>query len=199
MNAGEQNAGERTEGERTEGAGASAGVAPVPCANHPKRETYVRCSSCGKPICTDCMVYSPVGIKCKECARLPRSARLVFGPDRWVRSIAAAVLGGAVVGSIYYFLLSAVGFFFLAFLIGAGVGYVMGELVLRAAKYHRGVEPAAIAVAGTVWAFFFPPVLAAVARFGLSLNVVVFGFSRGAVVNWLVMAVAGYFAWQRVR
>lgn len=145
------------------------------------------------------MVYSPVGIKCKECARLPRSARLIFGPDRWVRSVAAAIVGGAVVGSLYYFLLSAVGFFFLAFLIGAGIGYVMGELVLRAGKYYRGVEPAAIAVAGTVWAFFFPPILSAVLRFGLSIDVVVFGFSRGAVVNWLVMAVAGYFAWQRVR
>ncbi|MCA1791744.1 MAG: B-box zinc finger protein [Thioalkalivibrio sp.] len=174
-------------------------IAPLACANHPKRETYVRCSSCGKPICTDCMVYSPVGIKCKECARLPRSARLVFGPDRWIRSIAAATAGGAVVGSFYYLLLSAVGFFFLAFLIGAGVGYVMGELVLRAAKHHRGVEPAAIAVAGTVWAFIFPPVLSAALRFGLSLDAVLFGFSRGAVVNWLVMAVAGYFAWQRVR
>lgn len=186
-------------GDHEESSGTPTEPAPLWCANHPKRETYVRCSSCGKPICTDCMVYSPVGIKCKECARLPRSARLAFGPDRWTRSVAAAIVGGAVVGSLYYFLLSAVGFFFLAFLIGAGIGYVMGELVLRAGKYYRGVEPAAIAVAGTVWAFIFPPVLSAVLRFGLSIDVVVFGFSRGAVVNWLVMAVAGYFAWQRVR
>src|SRR5665811_648784 len=174
-------------------------IAPLTCVNHPKRETYVRCSSCSKPICTDCMVYSAVGIKCKECARLPRSARVAFGPDRWARSVATALVGGAVVGFVYYFLLSAVGFFFLAFLIGAGIGYVMGEMVLRAARFYRGVEPAAIAVAGTIWAFIFPPVLSAVLRFGLSIDVVVFGFSRGAVVNWLVMAVAGYFAWQRVR
>lgn len=184
--------------EEENGAGTAPPAARV-CANHPKRETYVSCSTCGKPICPDCMVYSPVGIKCKECARLPRSARVVFGPDRWARSLAAALVGGGVVGFVYYLLLSAVGFFFLAFLVGAGIGYVIGEMVLRAARFYRGVEPAAIAVAGTIWAFVFPPVLSAVVRFGLSVDVVVFGFSRGAVINWLVMAVAGYVAWQRAR
>jgi len=178
---------------------AEGGSSPVTCANHPGRETLVRCSSCDKPICTDCMVYSPVGIKCRECARLPKSARLTFGPDRWVRAGAAAILGGGAVGFVYYLLLSAVGFFFLAFLIGAGIGYVIGELVLRSVRHLRGKEAASMAVLGTVWAFVAPPVLSAVLRFGLSFDVVVFGFSRGAVVNWLVMAVAGYVAWQRAR
>ena len=41
------------------------------CYRHPKTETAVRCSSCGRPICTDCMVFAPVGIKCPECAGVP--------------------------------------------------------------------------------------------------------------------------------
>ncbi|MBU2601586.1 MAG: hypothetical protein KKA32_05385 [Actinobacteria bacterium] len=159
----------------------------------------MRCSSCAKPICTDCMVYSAVGIKCRECAKLPRSARLAFGPDRAVRTVAAALLGGTIVGFVYYLLLFAVGFFFLAFFIGAGIGYVIGELVLRAGKYYRGWESAAIAVGGTVWAFLFPPFLTAVLRFGLSFDVVVFGLSGQSVIHWLVMAIAGYVAWQRNR
>ncbi len=38
------------------------------CYRHPRTETSVACSSCGRPICTDCMVFAPVGIKCPECA-----------------------------------------------------------------------------------------------------------------------------------
>jgi membrane associated rhomboid family serine protease len=38
------------------------------CYKHPKRETGVECSSCGRPICTDCMTPSPVGMRCPECA-----------------------------------------------------------------------------------------------------------------------------------
>ncbi|MHB0981379.1 MAG: B-box zinc finger protein [Thermoleophilia bacterium] len=179
--------------------GGDGGIVPATCANHPGRETLVSCSSCGKPLCTDCMVYSPVGIKCRECARLPKSARLAFGPDRWARAAAAAVIGGGAVGFVYYLLLSAVGFFFLAFLVGAGIGYVITEIVLRSVRHLRGKETALMAVLGTIWAFVAPPVLTAVFRFGLSFDVVVFGFSRGAMVNWLAMAVAGYVAWNRAR
>jgi membrane associated rhomboid family serine protease len=38
------------------------------CYRHPRAETAVSCSNCGRPICTDCMVFSAVGIKCPECA-----------------------------------------------------------------------------------------------------------------------------------
>lgn len=41
------------------------------CYRHPGRETAVSCSSCGRPICTECMVFAPVGIKCPECAGTP--------------------------------------------------------------------------------------------------------------------------------
>jgi membrane associated rhomboid family serine protease len=38
------------------------------CYRHPNQETAVTCSSCGRPICPDCMVFAAVGIKCPECA-----------------------------------------------------------------------------------------------------------------------------------
>lgn len=37
------------------------------CYKHPNRETNVSCSNCGRPICTDCMTPSPVGMRCPEC------------------------------------------------------------------------------------------------------------------------------------
>jgi membrane associated rhomboid family serine protease len=45
------------------------------CYRHPGTETAVSCSNCGRPICTDCMVFSAVGIKCPECAGRPAAAK----------------------------------------------------------------------------------------------------------------------------
>jgi membrane associated rhomboid family serine protease len=39
------------------------------CYRHPKRETGVSCSSCGRPICPDCMTPTSVGMRCPECSR----------------------------------------------------------------------------------------------------------------------------------
>jgi membrane associated rhomboid family serine protease len=38
------------------------------CYRHPSRETGVSCSNCGRPICTDCMTTTSVGMRCPECS-----------------------------------------------------------------------------------------------------------------------------------
>ncbi|MFL5899103.1 MAG: rhomboid family intramembrane serine protease [Solirubrobacterales bacterium] len=48
------------------------------CYRHPDRETRVSCSSCGRPICPECMTPTPVGMRCPECAS-PRT-RVVRNP-----------------------------------------------------------------------------------------------------------------------
>jgi membrane associated rhomboid family serine protease len=47
------------------------------CYRHPNRETGVRCSNCERPICPDCMISTPVGMRCPECARQRTRARTV--------------------------------------------------------------------------------------------------------------------------
>ena len=37
------------------------------CYRHSDRETGVRCARCGRPICAECMVSTPVGVRCPEC------------------------------------------------------------------------------------------------------------------------------------
>ena len=41
-------------------------AAAMRCYRHPDRETYVSCSECGRPICTECMTPAPVGQRCPE-------------------------------------------------------------------------------------------------------------------------------------
>jgi membrane associated rhomboid family serine protease len=48
---------------------AAAAPATQTCYRHPGRQTAVQCSSCGRPICPDCMTPTPVGMRCPECSR----------------------------------------------------------------------------------------------------------------------------------
>ncbi|HEU4393412.1 MAG TPA: rhomboid family intramembrane serine protease [Solirubrobacterales bacterium] len=52
------------------------------CFRHPDRETGVSCSSCGRPICPDCMTPTPVGMRCPECARQRTKVVRGTGGDR---------------------------------------------------------------------------------------------------------------------
>ena len=51
---------------------------PQTCYRHPNRETGVSCSSCGRPICPECMTPTPVGMRCPECSR--QRTRVVRNP-----------------------------------------------------------------------------------------------------------------------
>ena len=46
------------------------------CYRHPKRETGVSCSNCGRPICPECMTSTSVGMRCPECARQTTKVRV---------------------------------------------------------------------------------------------------------------------------
>ena len=171
-----------------------------PCANHPDRMTYVTCSSCGKPLCPDCMVFSAVSIKCRECAKMPRSSRVSLKSHLLLAAAAAGLGAGTAVGFAYYYILGAGRFFFLIFFIAAGIGWLVGEAVIRASGHYHGVRTAVIAAASTVWAFVIPPLFSVFLNMGFSWSSIVFGFTRmTGIINWIVMAVAAYFAWRRNR
>ena len=50
------------------------------CANHPTRETVLRCNRCEKLICTECAVLTPTGYRCRECVRAQQK---VFDSAVW--------------------------------------------------------------------------------------------------------------------
>jgi hypothetical protein len=162
------------------------------CYRHPGRETNVSCSDCGRPICTDCMVYSAVGIKCPECAKLPRSALVRMKPDRAARAVAAALLGGAAMG-FGILLLQGLGLFF-ALILGYLIGIGMGELVLSASGRFRSPTTGWIAIGGCLWAYLFPYLLA----LGVDVGAVADSLGRAPFVV-LGAAIAAYVAWGRTQ
>ncbi len=128
---------------------------PMHCYRHPKRETRVSCATCGRPICTECMVATDVGIKCPDDARLPRGARAgVMKTNQVLRSILAGV-GVAIAGipvAYVLFLLP------LTLLLSAAAGYGAGTLINRAGGRNGG--PVAIAISVVAAAVPFLVVLA---------------------------------------
>ena len=52
-------------------------AAAMRCYRHPDRETYISCSECGRPICTECMTPAPVGQRCPEHSGKPQGTRRV--------------------------------------------------------------------------------------------------------------------------
>lgn len=125
------------------------------CYRHPKRETRVSCATCGRPICTDCMRQTEVGIKCPDDARLPRGARAgVMKSGQIVRSLLAGI-GVAIVGFFVVWAIFEIRFFTLIF--SALAGYGAGTLIHRAGGRNGG--PVAMAISGVAVAAAYAPFL----------------------------------------
>jgi hypothetical protein len=127
------------------------------CYRHPDRETRVSCATCGRPICTECMVQTEVGIKCPDDARMPRGARAgVMKRNQIVKSFLAGVAVALIGAVVVYFVLPEIGF---GRLILSGLaGYFAGMFVHRAGGRNGG--PLAMAISGIAVALAFVPSLA---------------------------------------
>ena len=68
------------------------------CYRHPNRETRVSCSSCGRPICPECMTPTPVGMRCPECANQRtevRRGQAAYEPSGYTATIVLIALNVA--------------------------------------------------------------------------------------------------------
>jgi hypothetical protein len=156
----------------------------VYCANHPRVETAVSCASCGKPICPDCMVQAPVGIKCADCARQPRSARVSLRPRRAAQAVGASLGIGTAVGVLLAFG-GTTGLGFFTFILGWVVGLLIGRATLRASGYYRDSSTGWIAAAGGAWAFVCPAVVIAIAGgSGARVGVQILGLAIAAFIAY---------------
>jgi hypothetical protein len=112
------------------------------CARHPNTETVLRCGRCETPICSRCMVMSPVGARCPTCAQVKRFS-LLLKPAELARAVgfglAVAIIGTVIVTIVAQFGLALIGF--------AVVGFGVSEAVAVGANRKRVAALAPIAVA----------------------------------------------------
>ena len=104
------------------------------CAVHPNKETSLRCITCDRLMCVDCVVRTPVGYRCKQCAR--QQDDKFFNATAADYLIIAAII--AVLSGIAAALLGRIGMIFILLIIGFPLGGVISEAALRATKRRRG-------------------------------------------------------------
>jgi hypothetical protein len=143
----------------------------VYCARHPQVETYLRCGRCNTPICPRCLVQTPVGARCRDCANVSRLPTFNVTPVFFARGMTAALVSGIGVGVLWAFFTGGVSFggFFLIF-IGVGVGWAVSESVSLATNRKRGLGLQVCAVLGVALAYLVHEAIApgtAIVRFDL--------------------------------
>ena len=117
------------------------------CATHPDVETELGCSRCGKPICGRCLVHTPVGARCRECANVRRIPTYNLAGATLVRGAAGAVCAGVGLGAVWGFF-NPLTYFFFGIVAGLVIGYAAGEAVSLATNRKAGPPLQAMAVAG---------------------------------------------------
>lgn len=119
--------------------------AALRCANHPDRETTLRCNRCEKPICTKCAILTPVGYRCRECVR---GQQAVFETAQPLDFVVAAVIS-AVGAGVGVAVLNILGFW--GFFVAPVAGGALAEIVRLATRRRRGLRlPLVAAVSGAV-------------------------------------------------
>lgn len=94
--------------------------------------TRLRCSRCGKPICPHCMVSSPVGYRCQQCASGRPNPMYQTSTPLFLRALGLGFVVSVAVGVLWGFYPAWE--FYLALLLGFGTV----EAMAWASRYRRG-------------------------------------------------------------
>lgn len=160
------------------------------CATHHAVETELACGRCGKAICPRCLVYTPVGARCRQCANVRRLPQYNLSASFLARGAGASLVTGAVLGALWGVLLPFGVSFFFGLLLGLGLGYVIGEAVSIATNRKVGPILQGLAVAGVVVAYLAHAAVLTSSLKGVSFHDVVTRDNFGYVVVILAAVVA---------
>jgi MFS family permease len=116
------------------------------CAVHPDRETSLRCNKCGRYMCADCAVPTPVGYRCKQCVRQHEDR--FFTASQYDYIIIAAICAGLSAAGGY--IATMIGILLILIIVAIPIGSFIAELALRATQRRRGRYSAQIGAAGAV-------------------------------------------------
>ena len=112
---------------------------PTFCPRHPRVETRLACGKCEEFICPECLVHTPVGARCPDCANVRKLPTYERGTPTYLKAVGVGVVLAAVIGAVWGFL-----FFeilrvpFLPWIATIGVGYLIGEGISASVNRKRG-------------------------------------------------------------
>jgi len=117
------------------------------CEVHPDRETALRCNKCGRYMCPECAVQTPVGYRCRECVR-QHEDKFFRGTQNDDLKVLAVCGGLMLIGGAIF---SAIGLgLFLGLIAGFPAGGAISQVALRFTERRRGRYSGEIGAAGAV-------------------------------------------------
>ena len=124
------------------------------CATHPEVETNLRCGKCDKPICPKCLVQTPVGARCQDCARLSKLPTYSLSTQYYLRAIGAGLGMAVVCGIVWGIIERVVPLFSFNLLLAPAAGYAIGEVVGLSVNRKRGMRLAIVAGIAVAISYF---------------------------------------------
>ena len=176
-------------------------LGPWRCAADPGVETYLRCGHCEKPICPRCLIQTPVGSRCRECAQLRRLPMFVLGPLDYLKVIGVALGASIACGIALALVLQLVPFLgILRFFLMAGLGYTVAEAVTRFTRKQGKVVGIVAGLSAVIGVIVGSAALYMVG--GANVVLAFMAASASAVLplwNLLGLVVAAFMAYSRTR
>lgn len=126
------------------------------CYRHPNKETRIKCTECGKPICASCMIQAPVGQKCPDCVA-SRTTHLerITGKEYFIAGT-VGLLTSFILSYLWY--LIAPGWFLIGLFLAYGVGFVVCRAIQKAIGMKIGYKIQAISGTSVFAGMFYNPV-----------------------------------------
>jgi hypothetical protein len=172
---------------------------PLPrrCTNHPDRETYVACGRCERPFCPDCLIQTPAGQRCYECAGVRRDYAQRAFTRRFLQAFGVIALGGgiaAVLPGILFVL-------FAGLIAGGAAGQGLSPLVNRRTRRQVYLLALLVLLVGAVLGWVVAQTIVVSARVPLSQIPfdVLIARAVQSLPFWLYTLAAGAVGYQRVR
>jgi tetratricopeptide (TPR) repeat protein len=141
------------------------------CYNHPKRETGLRCTSCDRPICADCVRQAAVGQLCPDCARTRRPVNYQVSAGSLALSAGIALIYGLFASIAAGLALGLINVGFLGLFLAMILGSTAGELLVRLLERVNRKRGRSVQVAVGIC---YGVAAAPVALFFFSLGLIIF-------------------------
>ena len=109
------------------------------CARHARVESRLGCSKCGVLICHRCLVQTPVGARCPDCARVRSLPTFQVGAATMARATGAGAVLAGVIGVVWGLVFFDLLFIpYLPWIATIGIGYGIGEGISASVNRKRG-------------------------------------------------------------